>query len=442
MRSRPSWRAWRHSEPAASPGSGLHQQPWTRTDAPRALDRSARWPEREPRVVVVRGTQATPWELRPWGELADRFDVSFLSSSATQFGGGDVGIDPVPVRTRLPGGRMGDMARSLVGDRHVGADDALRGADIVHAEELGYWFAGDVARRKAQFGYRLVQTVWETIPLVDAYRNRQARAHRRAVLDATDLFMAATERAREALLLEGVADEHIVVCNPGIDLARFAGAATPATPPSEHVIVSPGRLVWEKGHQDGIRALAATRRGLVDAAAPARRAKLLIVGAGREEKRLQQHAAELGVADAVSIRSAAYDEMPGIFASASALVLASLPSAACRLHPLDIPHCFWEEQFGLVLAEGMAAGVAIIASRSGAIPEVCGDSADYFEPGSWMELAELLAAGPLARRPGERVEHPAARVERYSTGAAADRMAAAYEELLGQRPGSVSKLPT
>src|SRR5436190_20414108 len=171
MRSRPSWRAWGHGGPAASPGSGRHEQPWTRTDAPRALDRIARLPERKRRVVVVRGNQATPWELRPWGELADRFDVSFLSSSANQFDVGDVGIGPVPVRTRLPGGRMGDMARSLVGDRHVGADDALRDADIVHAEELGYWFAPDVARRKAPFSYLLVQNVRATIALVDASRH-------------------------------------------------------------------------------------------------------------------------------------------------------------------------------------------------------------------------------------------------------------------------------
>src|SRR3954462_8397199 len=131
MRSWPSWRAWGHSGPAASPGSGRREQPWTRTDAPRALDRIARLPERKPRVVVVRGNQATPWELRPWGELADRFDVSFLSSSANQFDVGDVGIDPVPVRTRLPGGPAGGLAPSAGGGRALGAEGSLRDADIV-----------------------------------------------------------------------------------------------------------------------------------------------------------------------------------------------------------------------------------------------------------------------------------------------------------------------
>jgi glycosyltransferase involved in cell wall biosynthesis len=399
--------------------------------------------ERKPRVVVVRGHQATPWELRPWAQLADRFDVAYLRTPSNTYDVGDLPLEPVPVKTfrdRFPKGRVGDFLSSALGDHYLDIDDDLRGADIVHAEEFGYWFAGDVARRKERVGYKLVQTVWETIPMLRAYRNREARKNRDAVMQATDLFLPATERAREALLLEGVPDDKIVVCYPGIDIERFGAPA--AEPPAEHVLLSPGRLVWEKGHQDVMRALAAIRRGLVDAPDAARGARLVIVGVGPEEARLREHAADLGLADTVDIRSVGYDEMPAVFASASAMVLASLPNAGCMRHPLDVPHCFWEEQFGLVLAEAMAASLTIVASRSGAIPEVCGDSAAYFEPGSWMELAQLLADGPLARAPGERVEHPAERVRRYSTEAAAERLASAYGLLLGQSVGSVSKLPT
>jgi glycosyltransferase involved in cell wall biosynthesis len=388
----------------------------------------------------VRGHQVTPWEMRPWERLADRFDVAYLRTPSNAYDVDELALEALPAKTlrdRLPKGKAGGILGSALGDRYLDIDDQLRGADIVHAEEFAYWFAADVARRKERLGYKLVQTVWETIPMLRAYRNREARKNRDDVLAATDLFLPATERARDALLLEGVPADKVVVCSPGIDTARFGGA-TPAQPPSEHVILSPGRLVWEKGHQDVMRALAAIRRGLVDASDAARRARLLIVGAGPEEARLREHAAELGLADAVEIRSVPYDEMPSVFASASGMVLASLPSAGCMRHPFDVPHCFWEEQFGLVLAEAMAASLAIVASRNGAIPEVCGDSAGYFEPGGWMELAHVLAAGPLARAPGERVRHPAEMVERYSTDAAAARLADAYGQLLG----SVSKLPT
>ena len=380
----------------------------------------------------MRGHQATPWELRPWERLTDRFDVAYLRTPSNMFDVEALGLEARPARTRrdrLPSGRIGSFVGSAMGDRYLDIDDQLRDADIVHAEELHFWFAADVARRKERLGYRLVQTVWETLPLLNAYRNREAKRNRAEVMEATDLFLPATERARDALLLEGIPEEKILVCAPGIDVERFGGAA-PAAAPTEHVILSPGRLVWEKGHHDAIRALAAIRRGMVDAPDAARGATLLIVGAGPEEKRLREHAAELGVGDAVDIRSVGYDEMPSVFASASVMVLASLPSAGCMVHPFDVPHCFWEEQFGMVLAEAMAAGLAIVASRSGAIPEVCGDSATYFEPADWKELAAALANGPLSGKPGARYPHPPELVERYSTRAAADRLAAAYEGLV------------
>ena len=104
----------------------------------------------------------------------------------------------------------------------------------------------------------------------------------------------------------------------------------------EHLVVSPGRLVWEKGHYDVIRALARCGGD----------ARLLIVGSGPERSRLLRYAADLGLADRVEIRSVPYDEMPSVFARASCVVLASLPTPT------------WEEQFGLVLAEALAAGAS------------------------------------------------------------------------------------
>jgi glycosyltransferase involved in cell wall biosynthesis len=249
------------------------------------------------------------------------------------------------------------------------------------------------------------------------------------VLPAVDLFLAATGRARDALRLEGMADERIEVCPPGIDVERFRAVAPT---PTEHVLVSPGRLVWEKGHQDVLRALAALDRGLMPAPAGAR-PRLVVVGDGPERGRLEAHAAELGIADRVEVRRVPYDEMPAVYARASALVLGSLPHAGCEL-PGQPPRCFWEEQFGMVLAEAMAAGLPIVAAASGAIPEVCGDGAVLFEPGDWLGLARALAEGPLARPPGERIAHDPERVERYSTAAAARRLEAAYDRLLGPTP--------
>ncbi|MCX8042461.1 MAG: glycosyltransferase family 4 protein, partial [Thermodesulfobacteriaceae bacterium] len=48
------------------------------------------------------------------------------------------------------------------------------------------------------------------------------------------------------------------------------------------------------------------------------------------------------------------------------------------------------EGFGLPLLEAMACGCPIIASKASSIPEVCGDSAIYFDPYSSEELATRI----------------------------------------------------
>jgi glycosyltransferase involved in cell wall biosynthesis len=78
--------------------------------------------------------------------------------------------------------------------------------------------------------------------------------------------------------------------------------------------------------------------------------------------------------------------------------------------------------------EAHASGVPVLASTSGAIPEVAGPTAAYFAPGDWEALAELLAQR-LNDPPPHEVRDPE-RVAMYSTGAAAQRLADAYDGLL------------
>ena len=359
-----------------------------------------------PRVVLLRGHGVTPWELRPWELLADRYDVRALVTRRNRFDPEDLGIALERIRTRrdyLPAGRLGDSAVLGVGDRYLGLERALSGADVVHALELGIPWSGQPAALKSKLGFKLVLTVWETIPLLAAYRYPRGRRYRRDALDNTDLFLATTPKARDALVLEGADPSRIEIAPPGIDVARFAGRRSSAA----REVVSIGRLVWEKGHQDVLRALAALRRGVVDGAAPS----LRIVGRGPDEARLRQHADELGVGDLVTFSFAPYAEMPGVLAQARALVLASLPQPA------------WEEQFGMVIAEAFAAGVPVIASDSGALPEVVRSGGGTFPSGDWRALARLLAGDLLPPRPELAAE--------YSVEAAAERLDRAYARVLG-----------
>jgi glycosyltransferase involved in cell wall biosynthesis len=390
-----------------------------------------------PRVLIVRGHVVTPWELGMWTQLPKEFEVSFLLTGSNRYELPSPRLRPVRVqalRDYLPGGRVGEVGTHLVGDRYLRADAAFASADIVHAEELSFWFAAEAARYRQRYNFKLVQTVWETLPLLDTFRNQRARRARREVLEQTDLFLPATRRAADALALEGVPSDRIRICEPGIDVDRFSPSANAhlADPPrgGGHVILSPGRLVWEKGHHDVLRAQAALKRGLVGPP-PEGDLRLLIVGSGPERKRLAAYASELGLEREVEFRAVPYDEMPEVFATASAMVLASLPAGGITYHPLGLPRVFWEEQFGLVLAEAMAAGLDIIAARSGAIPEVLeGTDRQLVAPGDWMSIARSLLRGPLSRPPGERVQYPPTIVERYSTRAAAARLADAYRTLL------------
>jgi glycosyltransferase involved in cell wall biosynthesis len=362
-----------------------------------------------PRVVLLRGHNANPWDLRPWELLRDDYDISVLVTGANRYDLEDLGLHVEQVRARrdrLPRGRAGELATLLAGDRYRDLERQLAGVDIVHSAELGVWFSGQPAELRRRLGFRLVLTVWETIPFRETFRAFRGRAYRRSALAETDLFLAATERARRCLLIEGAEPERIAVSYPGVDVDRFRAAE--AAPGAEHLIVSPGRLVWEKGHYDVLRALASLPAG----------PRLLIVGAGPERARLLRYAADLGLADRVEIRAVSHAEMPAVFARASCVVLGSL----------SIP--LWEEQFGMVLAEALAARAPVLASSSGAIPEVLGPGAQLFAPGDWVGLAELLAEGPLAAAPGERSTPDAELVQRYSLEAAAERLHAAYARVL------------
>ena len=381
-------------------------------------------PAPRPRVLLVRGHQTNSWHLRPWRHLTDRYDVAVAQTRRNWFDTTSVGLEAREARALrdlLPPGRVGDVLSRIPGDRYVSPRRLFGGSDIVHSQDLGFWYSMQAAKYKQELGYKLVLTVWETIPFLDAYRNVRTRPYRRRVLAATDLFLATTERARAALLLEGAPAERIEVVPPGVDDELFKAPNSTEPPPNEHTVISAGRLVWEKGHQDVLRAVAALRQRAVSglpASVPVPR--VIVVGAGPEEGRLRRYARELGVDDLLDLRKEVpYAEMPRLYASASCLVLASLPVWS------------WEEQFGMVLAEAVSAGLGIIAAASGAIPEVLGSRAPSFPPGDWTELARLLVSGPLSRAPGARVDYDNEARATYSGRRFAERLGSAYDRVLG-----------
>ena len=154
----------------------------------------------------------------------------------------------------------------------------------------------------------------------------------------------------------------------GVDTGRFAPTERPA--PSGRLRVGfVGRLIPHKGVDVLLRAVALDDRLDVD-----------VYGAGPESDILVALADELGVAGRVTFHGFVDEgKLPSVFPRFDVL---AVPSVA-------VPG--WLEQFGRVAAEAQASGVPVVASASGALPEVVGDAGLLVPPGDPRALADALA---------------------------------------------------
>jgi glycosyltransferase involved in cell wall biosynthesis len=94
----------------------------------------------------------------------------------------------------------------------------------------------------------------------------------------------------------------------------------------------------------------------------------------------------------------------------------------------------FDEGFGLPAVEAMAAGVPLLVSRRGALPEVCGDAAVYFEPDDPQGMANAVAE--LLHSPArleDLRQRGANRAPRFSWTASATRLWDAYAKAVERR---------
>jgi glycosyltransferase involved in cell wall biosynthesis len=174
-------------------------------------------------------------------------------------------------------------------------------------------------------------------------------AHR--VLTVCDAF------ARELIERKGVRQERVRVQHnsirpaPAVDpemrvalRQRFNIAA------DEKVILVIGRFSREKAHVDLIEALGWLRREQ-----PTLKTRLLIVGDGPERVRMNQRATELGISESIVYAGQVNDVQP-YYAAADVMALPS--------HSEGSP---------FVLLEAMAAGVPVVATAVGGVPEMVAD---------------------------------------------------------------------
>jgi glycosyltransferase involved in cell wall biosynthesis len=302
-------------------------------------------------------------------------------------------------------------------DRRVGRElrtlMRARGYDVVHTHLVLSQFWG--RRAALAVGVRRVFSSEQNayrFKVWPPFRWVEQRLARR-----TERVVACSEHVRDHLVRRvGLPSEKVVLVYNGVDTELF----TPAAPddaeraavraelgfgPDDVLIGTVGHLNRQKGHDVLIEALPQVLRR-----EPA--ARIVIAGRGPLRKRLETLAADHGVSSKVQFAGLVGD-VPRLL---RAFDVFAFPSR-------------WEG-FGIALTEAMAAGLPVVASRTGGITEIVEDGVSglLVKPGDPAELAAALARvlrGPDTAR--ELVRNALARVrERFSLTRTVERMAAIY----------------
>jgi glycosyltransferase involved in cell wall biosynthesis len=176
----------------------------------------------------------------------------------------------------------------------------------------------------------------------------------RLMLQHADGAHAPNQDVVPILRAKGCASQPVSVIPLGVDPEQFAVA------PAMDLPGMPGRRVGFVGRLEPVKGLDVLLDAFATLTTPA---TLVIAGEGSERARLQARIQSTSQTAAHIIPPIRYQDMPSFLQSLDILVLPSV-----TILPLH------REQFGRVLVEAMAAGVAVIGSSSGAIREVIGDA--------------------------------------------------------------------
>ncbi|MDT8368312.1 MAG: glycosyltransferase [Longimicrobiales bacterium] len=283
------------------------------------------------------------------------------------------------------------------------------GVEIAHSHEFGMAIYGGLAARSLGIPHLI------TMHGSNYYaRHTRRRAALRLAARFSGPLIAVSEPLRQSLIGDlGLSGSEVRVVTNGVPLHT---ATRPVLrdeldlPPDARLVVAVGNLYPVKGHVHLVRALALLSREMPGV-------HVAIAGRGMMESRLKSLARELGVADRLHLLDLRTD-VPNVLASAEVFALPSL-----------------SEGLPLALLEAMFAGLPIVATRVGQVPDVLEEAASGLlvppeDPAALAAaLATLLKSPARARALGLRAR---ARAEEcYSVSAMVACYAGVYQELLG-----------
>jgi glycosyltransferase involved in cell wall biosynthesis len=229
----------------------------------------------------------------------------------------------------------------------------------------------------------------------------------------TDRLLAVSDRVRADLLALGIgAPDRVLTVPLGLDLTPFFACgsrrgrlrAELSVPADEALVGIIARLVPIKRHERFLRAAAELARAGVHC-------RFLVVGDGERRAELETLASTLGVAARVHFLGWRRD-LERVYADLDVAVL-----------------CSDNEGSPVSLIEAMAAGVAVVATRVGGVPDVVDDGITglLVAPGDVPALARAIVS--LLVDPERRRRMGAAGRERVAETYGADRLVADMDRL-------------
>ncbi len=289
--------------------------------------------------------------------------------------------------------------------------------DVLHMDEEPYNLATWLALRAgASLGVRNTFFTWQNLHrrYPPPFRQMEQANYR-----AAPIAIAGNQDAAAVLRRKGFGGEIQVIPQFGVDPLLFApgDSSEKRASPAGLRVGYVGGLLHEKGVDLLVNACAGLSGDW----------RLTLTGAGEMEAQLRELCQTRGVVARVTFTGRVNsDSMPLVYRDLDALVLPS------RTLPT------WKEQFGRVLIEAMACGVAVVGSDSGEIPHVVGDAGLIFPEGDADALRAALQR--LADCPDERrrlAEAGRRRVlDRFGMGQIARETVAVYQRLLNREPAA------